>query len=257
MRTKFNLDIQPLEGFTLLVHGDRGVGKTYLIGDALKAESKHGKVKYINITGEDGMRTIAGLGLGDIGETIDNYDDLIEIITECSAGKYQALGLDTYTMFAKLAMRKVTGGDRLPIIPSRDQLKAGMSNEWPEVHRLMEGAAVKLRRAAKYIIVSSPSDKSVGLLDMSVNAKPDCIAPNLPGKEATESIGWFDYVGYIDLKPVRPGVFSRTFSMVPDGVTKVKARVPTMITTVQKLPEGAGGWLLIKKAIEDACCVKL
>ena len=253
MRHKFNLDIQPLEGFTIMPHGDRASGKTHLIGDMLLEESKAGKVKYINIEGEDGMRTIAGLGLGDIAETITEFDDLLAIITECAAGKYQALGLDSFPAFAKLVMKKVTGGERLPVIPSRDQLNMGMQNEWPEVHRLMESVAVKLRKAARYVMVVSTSDKSANLLDLADRPKLSLIAPNLPGKEANESNGWFDYVGYLDLKVVRPGQFARTFNMVPDGVTKVRQRVRRLITTPISIPDGRGGWLAIKTKIEEAC----
>lgn len=253
-RTKFDLDKQVLQGFTIMPHGDRAVGKTYLVGDMLRHEKQFGKVKYINIVGEDGMLTISGMGLGDIGETITEYDDLIAIITECGVAGYQAIGLDSFPMFARLAMRKVTGGDRLPIIPTRDQLKAGMSNEWPEVHRLMEDAAAKLRRSAKYVMVTAASDKAVDMLDMSGSGRPTTIAPNLPGKEASDSAGWFDFVGYIQLVAIRPGEFKRRFTMVPDGgVTKVRQRVPKMITAPIDLPNGPGGWQAIKESIEKAC----
>lgn len=253
-RQKFDFANVALAGFTFLVHGDRATGKTHLIGDMLRHEQQFGKIKFVNVTGEDGMLTIASFGLGDIGETITEYDDLIQIIEECAKDGYQALGLDSLQMFARLAMRKVTGEDRLPVIPSRDQLKAGMSNEWPEVHRLMENAAIKLRKAAKYVGVIASSDKAVDMLDMSNVGRPTTIAPNLPGKEASECVGWFDLVGYLKLEATRPKVFTRKFSVVPDGgATKVRQRVPKLITSDIVLPQDKGGWLAIKTAVEEAC----
>lgn len=252
MRVKFDLDKLPLDGFTIATHGDRAVGKTHLIGDMLKYEAQFGPVGYINIAGEDGMRTISGLGLGNIAETINEYKDLIEIIEEYSKKKYRAIGLDSLQMFAKLAMKAVTGSDRPPIIPSRAQLNAGMVNEWPLVHNLMEVAMMKWRSAAKYAMATAASDKALDNLDLSDRPKPSIIAPNLPGKEAGDSAGWFDFMGYIELNPVRPGEFVRTFSMVPDNITRVRQRLPKMITTKITLPNGEGGWLAIKSAIEAA-----
>lgn len=252
MRTKFNLDTQILNGFSLMVHADRAVGKTHLLGDALATEMTIGPVKYINVAGEDGMLTISAMGLGNVGETITEYKDFIEITEEYAKSPLQAIALDSLPMLAKLAMRQVTGSDRLPVIPNRDQLRAGMTNEWPEVHRLMESAIVKLKRAAKYVLVAAASDKAMDMLDMSGKGTPTLIAPNLPGKEASDSAGWFDFVGYMQLKHTRPGEFKRTFSMVPDGVTRVRQRVPNLITTAIELPVGRGGWVAIKTAIESA-----
>ena len=253
MRTKFNLDSLILSGFSLAVHADRAVGKTHLLGDALATEKETGPVKFINVAGEDGMLTISAMGLGDIGETITEYDDLIAIAEECCKSPLQAIALDSLPVLAKLAMRKVTGSDRLPIIPSSDQLRSGMKNEWPEVHRYMEDAVIKLKRAAKYVLVAAASDKAVGMLDMASQGRPTMIAPNLPGKEASDSAEWCDFMGYLELKPVRPGEFKRTLNMAPDNVTRVRQRVPNLITERIDLPTGRGGWLKIKSAIENAC----
>lgn len=254
MRVKFDLDKQVQQGFTIMTHGDRAVGKTHLIGDMLKYEAEFGKVGYINVAGEDGMLTISNLGLGNIGETIDSYDDLLTIIDEYGKAKYQAVGLDSLMMFARLARFKITNGvDRPLLIPSNDQLRCGMINEWPIMHNLMEAISIKLRRTGKYVMVTAASDKASGNLDLSVKPKNDRIAPNLPGKEAGDCVGWFDYMGYIDIKFVRPGVIQRTFSMTQDGVIAVRQRVPRMIKEVINLPEGPGGWKLIKEKIEEAC----
>lgn len=251
MRTPFDLDKVALNGFTVMPYGERAVGKTFLIGDMLKEEAKVGPVLYINIAGEDGMLTLNGLGLGNIGVTIDSYDDLITLMTEAQTAhpKYQAWGIDSFYMFAKLAMKKITGSERTPRIPSRDEMKAGAINEWPEMHRLMELAAMKLRPVAKFVMVACTVDKTIDQFDLSQMPRPKFIAPNLPGKEATEANGWFDFVGELKAVPTGPGKFQRSFDMVPNNVSKVRQRLPMMIREPIELPEGPGGWAKIKSTI--------
>src|SRR2546422_4719959 len=89
MRTKLNMDLQTLDSFTMLIHGDRASGKTALAGDMLLYElQKGGDVRFINVKGEDGTLTLRGMGLGDRGETVENYADFNEVLND-----YTKLGL--------------------------------------------------------------------------------------------------------------------------------------------------------------------
>src|SRR3990167_2192174 len=78
MRTKFNLNLATLDHFTVLLQGVYIVGKTHLLGDMLRYESQFGPVRFCNSEGEDGWMTISGMNLGEIGETVQNYKDMLD-----------------------------------------------------------------------------------------------------------------------------------------------------------------------------------
>ena len=82
MRQRFNLDLTSSEKMTFLIHGNYGVGKTFLLGDMLREEKKSGTVAYINIAGEDGALSIRNLGLGDVGENVDTLTDLKDALAD-------------------------------------------------------------------------------------------------------------------------------------------------------------------------------
>lgn len=238
MRKRFNLDQSELNGYTILVHGGRASGKTYLSGDFLKVESKLGPVRFINVAGEDGQLTLKGMGLGDVGETIESYEDFLDALKEYETLKLQALAVDSVHALSKWIMKKVTGSDRLP------EIKSGGGNEWGELHHISNNLYTRIRRAAKFVMCTCPSDKSVEQLSGKTY-----ITPDLPGRQAAGSAGWFDFVGYIEATATASGV-TRTFNMTPNNMTIVRQRLPKQITEAVKLPIGAGGWQAIKDAIE-------
>lgn len=236
LRQKFNLDQSELDGYTMLVHGGRAAGKTYLVGDFLRTESKIGTVRFINIAGEDGQLTLRGMGLGEVGETIDSYEDFIAALDEFTKMKIHALGVDSAHALSKWIMKKVTKSDRLPEIRKE-------SNEWGELHHISGNTYMRLRRAAKLVMCTCPSDKSVEQLSGKTY-----ITPDLPGRQAAGSAGWFDFVGYIEATAGASGV-KRVFSMTPNATTIVRQRLPRQITTPIEMPDGPGGWERIKTAI--------
>lgn len=237
MRRKFNLDTQELDGYTILVHGGRGSGKTYLAGDFLKVESKNGPVRFINVVGEDGSLTLKGMGLGDVAEDIDSIADFTAALKDYQAAKVHAIAVDSVHALSKWIMQKVTGSDRLP------EIRQG-TNEWGDFHQQSYNAYMALRRSAKMIMCTCPSDKSVEQLSGKTFVTPD-----LPGRQAAGSAGWFDFVGYIEASNGTEGV-TRTFNMTPNNTIIVRQRLPKQITASIKLPPGPGGWQVIKDAIE-------
>ena len=237
LRAKFDLDKAELDGYTIHVHGGYGVGKTYLEGDFLKHESKVGEVRFINIAGEDGSLTMRGMGLGNVGETVDNYADFMEALKEFTAKKLQALAIDSSNALAVVLMRKVVGSDRLP------EIKQG-SNEWGEFHHLSRNTYTAIRRAARFVMVTCPSDKSTDQLSGKLS-----ITPDLPGRQAAGSAGWFDFQGLLEVTHTASGPV-RTFNLVPNNNAVVRQRLPKAITELIKLPNGPGGWECIKKSIE-------
>ena len=236
-RKKFNLDTAELDGYTIHVHGGYGVGKTHLMGDFLRTEAKAGPVRFLNIIGEDGNLTIKGMGLGDIGEHVEDYATFVEILKEFTALKLQALGIDSSNALAALLMRKVVGSDRLP------EIKQG-SNEWGEFHHLSRNVYTGIRRAAKYVMVTCPSDKSTDQLTGKLS-----ITPDLPGRQAAGSAGWFDFQGMLEVMNGASGA-SRTFNLVPNNNAVVRQRLPKQINELIKIPNGQGGWQAIKDSID-------
>jgi hypothetical protein len=237
-RKKFNLDKSELDGYSILVHGGRASGKTHLTGDFLRTESAFGPVRFINVAGEDGQLTLRGMGLGEVGETIESYADFADAMKEYQEKlKLQALGIDSIHALSRWIMRKVTGSDRLPEIRKE-------SNEWGELHHTSYNTFMSVRRAAKLVMCTCPSDKSVEQLSGKT-----FITPDLPGRQAAGSAGWFDFVGYIEATPTPSGI-NRTFNMTPNALTIVRQRLPKQITEPVKLPIGQGGWQAIKDAIE-------
>ena len=237
MRKRFNLDTQELDGYTILVHGGRGSGKTHLAGDFLKVESKNGPVRFINVVGEDGSLTLKGMGLGDVGEDIDTLKDFLDALKEYQTQKVHAIAVDSIHALSKWIMQKVTGSDRLP------EIRTG-SNEWGDFHQQSYNTYMALRRSAKMIMCTCPSDKSVEQLSGKTFVTPD-----LPGRQAAGSAGWFDFVGYIEATNGTDGV-TRTFNMTPNNTIIVRQRLPKQITSAIKLPNGAGAWTAIQGEIQ-------
>ena len=238
LRKKFNLDTQELDGYSIMVHGGRGAGKTHLMGDFLKTESAKGPVRFINIVGEDGGLTLKGMGLGDVGENIDSLKDFNDALAEYTAAKVWAIGVDSSHALSRWIMRKVTGSDRLP------EIKSSGGNEWGDFHMQSYNTYMALRRSAKMIMCTCPSDKSVEQLSGKTYVTPD-----LPGRQAAGSAGFFDFVGYLEATNSPTGV-TRTFNMVPNNTIIVRQRLPKQIKEVIKLPDGLGGWAVIKGQIE-------
>jgi hypothetical protein len=245
--TRFNLDLTPTRGFTMLVDGDRAAGKTYLLGDMLRTEKSRGPSYYLNVHKEDGYLTISQMGLGDIGIQINTIDQFRAFIAEGEKKPFHAIALDSLPMLAWLAIIKVTGSeDRQPIIPSRQQLEAGLKNEWPEVHRLMTTTILSARRACRFFVATSTIDKSAEMTDLSGMPRPKLIAPDLPGKQATLAGGWFDFVGRLKVRNTGPGRYMWEIQFNPDEQLLVRQRIPQMIKEPIVLPEGPGGWAAIK-----------
>jgi len=239
MRTKFNLDLQMTDSLTILIHGIRASGKSHLIGDLLATEKEAGKVCYVNMIGEDGSSSAKSFNLGEIGENHESYDDFKAFCKEYAGKKLQAMGLDSLSVLGRWVMRAIVGGDRLPRI-SKD------SNEWGEFHREMDNAMVLLRNTAKFVMAVCPSDRSVDNVTQRTY-----ITPDLSGRQAVGSAGWFDFVGYLSAEVLSPGEVTRKLIVAPNGSIVTRQRLAKQITTDIVLPNGRGSWAKIKKTIFD------
>ena len=237
-RQKFNLDLQMTDSFTMMVHGIRAAGKTFLIGDMLAYEREHGPVCFINMAGEDGQASAKSFGLGEIGETHDSYEDFKAFCKEYAGKKLRAVGLDSVSVLGRWVMRSVIGADRLPRITKE-------SNEWGEFHREMDNAMALFRNTAKRILAVCPSDRSVDAVTQRTY-----ISPDLPGRQAVGSAGWFDFVAYLQADVTGPGQVSRRFIIAPNSTIVVRQRLARQITQDLTLPTGPGSWKLITDTIQ-------
>lgn len=256
MRKRFNLDlIDPLStGFSIMAHGGRAAGKTHLLGDMLRTEMAEGPVWFVNIGGEDNFLTLKGMGLGDVGETLETYEDVVSFMKDREAQlkegkKYQAIGFDSVQALSKVTMISIVGSsERLPKIVKSSAGSDG-KNEWGDYHLRMDNMVAQARRMAKYVFFTCPSDLSIDQLTGITY-----ITPDLPGRQARGSAGWFNFVGYISvsLEPGNPvPVTSRVFMITPNAKVTVRQTLVREITKDIPIPKDKGGWTAIKSAIVE------
>jgi len=261
MRERFNLDINTLDRFSLMVIGINGAGKTRLLGDMLAHEKSYGEVLYVHAENEDGLLTISGMNIGNNGVTVSTYEEYMEAIghyADSSAGKeLQAIAIDSLHAFVPLCKlvvmqkSKYQGTDRDLVIPNADERKAGApGGEWSEFHILLEKVVRSARKVAKYTMFACAMAPTGDPMSLDSGMKrPDRIGPDLPGTAATRSAGWFNFVGELKVRQLADGP-KREFDLRATGKNVIRQSIPNEITDIINIPTGKGGWLAIKNAIE-------
>lgn len=254
-----NLDVKNLDSYTMLIHGNFGVGKTHLLGQALKyyrdlaqvintnhalaqeAKRERTQVSFINIAGEDGYLTLANFGFGDIGVTVENWEELNGLIDDYVTKQNMAcIALDGLKQVGELAIRK-TCGERLPSVGKG-------SDDWQRIHRDMDTFMRKLRYAAPVVICASASDRSLDQISGQISLTPD-----LPGRQATSVAGKFDFVFVLTASVTGPNSIRRTLLTSPVAATVIRARLPRKLPNEIVLPEGlVGGWEAVVKELNKA-----
>jgi hypothetical protein len=241
MRKQFDLNLRALDRLLVLVHGEYGSGKTHLLGDFLRTEAVHGPVAFINVAGEDGYMSLANFGLGMAGETVETVDDFNSAVLDLrTKGKPRAVGVDSLKWLLRAAIVKVCGPNRLPEISKT-------KNDWPAIHKLMEDMVVSLRNVAPFVMCVCPSDKSINQITGELMLTPD-----LPGRQAVGSAGWFDLVGLLRAETLNGGKVKRVLRVSPLPGIVTRQRFPTAIIEDIVLPEKEGGWLAIRERINAA-----
>lgn len=242
-RKIINLSESFIDGFTILWYGLWASGKTFLLGDMLATERANGQIRFVNTQGEDGWKAISAFQLGEVGETWESYDHFLEFCKEFGGKKLQALGVDQISLLARFVCKKVVGSDRLPKMDRNSPV-----NEWGEFHREMDNAMAMLRNCAKFVACVCPADRTVNAINGNAY-----ISPDLPGRQAIASAGWFDFAGYLDSNVTpRPGgksTVTRELHMEPSAGHVVKQRLAKQIVEPIRLPDGPGGWQTIKDKI--------
>ena len=238
---KLDLDNLTFEDIRMLIHSTRAGGKTFLAGDFLRHEMQYGPVAYVNTDGE-GLMTIKGMGLGNVGYKVETLKDFKAVIAEFTKNRLHALAVDSLQILERMVKIDVMGtADRSPV-STKDK------NEWVDIGREYENAILSLGKAAKLVLCTCPSAINAD----QITGNPRIISPDLSGQRALGVGGYFEYVGYIKILPIGKGKVKRSVQFAPDGVTLVRQQVPNSINEDIALPEGPGGWQLIKDTIIKA-----
>lgn len=235
MRQRLNLNLTSLDRLMMLVHGDYGSGKTFLGGDMLAYEKSKGPVAFINTKGEDGYMSLASFSLGEIGETVETVQDFRDCLSDLRKLKLRAVFVDSM----KYLCRIVTTAEVGQRVPKKD--------DWGPVHFNMEQLTTELRSVAQIVLCVCPSDKSVNQLTGDTK-----ITPDLPGREAAGSAGWFDFVGYMRADTRGPKDVVREVDFRPSTSVITRQRLAKPITDIIRIPEGSGGWKAIWSALENS-----
>ena len=249
MRQKFNLNLQDLSRLAVLIYGAYGAGKTFLAGDFLKWASEKGPVHFINVKGEDGYMSLSSIGLGEVGETVENMGDFNAAIDECAKDKVVGLAIDTLPAVSNLVIRSLTGGELRYPDPKIDGERAKMM--WGQIKLQTMAAVQRTRSAVPYVLWLSAYDKGEDANSGAVRVGPDLI-----GKQAGASAAWFDMVGQMRAQTVGVGKVKRWLQFAPDESMVVRQRLTNVITKDIILPEGGGGWATFFSVVEGAMKTK-
>ena len=241
MRERFNLDIPNLERIFALVHGNYGVGKTHFLGDMLREEQQRGGVRFLNVRGEDGYLSLANLGVGDVGETVDTLADLQAALKDYRAEGLRALAVDGMKQLGQLVIKSVCG-ERLPSVGKG-------SDDWQRIHKEFETLVPSLRTVAPIVLCASASDRSMDQITGETSLTPD-----FPGRQAAASGGMFDFVFVMRAQVIGPNKVRRVLQCAPVANTVIRSRLPRPLPAEIDLPENGGGWKKLMTEIES--CLK-
>ncbi len=259
-RLRFNLDKTDLDdGLSFIVHGNYGAGKTHLIGDLLREESKDGgSVAFINTVGEDGATSIAAMGLGQQGYNVSSRVELLDLCDYFIAnGRLTALGLDSARVLQHFVIRAVVGADRWESLELDIQ-----PNEWNNIHRAMSQTLLKLKQAAKWVLCVCTSDISVDMVTSQTTttmgtksqggkvSKGSFVSPDLYGKMHSVIAASFDMAGFLRAEAMG-STAERSIRFTTSNNILTRQRLTHEITQDIKIPSGKGGWLAIKRTVEE------
>src|SRR5262245_17566309 len=140
---RFDLSRASLDNLAVLVHGTYGVGKTHLLGDYLRWAKDRGPIAFLNLTGEDGYSSVAGMGLGEAGWDVENTADFDKVLGDIAATNPIALAVDSYVAYYEFHQRTMLGSIRFPD-PKIDGERAKML--WGQLKQATRDGVLRSRR---------------------------------------------------------------------------------------------------------------
>jgi hypothetical protein len=246
-RRKLNLDKAELDRLGVLVHGAYGVGKTHFEGDFLRWAVKQGKkARFISIIGEDGHKTLKGMGLGELGEEVTTPADFNTAVAEAATDKVEALAVDSLPAYANMVLRSFFQGELRYPDPTKDGQRAVML--WGQLKMLTMGAVLRTREAVPFVLWVSAHDKG----EDPIQGGGKTITPDMVGKQALGCIGWFDAVMHLRAQTVGPNKVRRWLEVAPSEQVATRQRFPNVITEDIPVPEKEGGWEAFYQRVQKA-----
>jgi hypothetical protein len=243
MRHKINLDVATLDRAMVLVHGPYGAGKTHLGGDMLRwCKEQNLTYAFVNLMGEDGATSLAAMGLGDHGETVDTVGDLDEAIAEyAKAGTYGVV-FDSLPALYWLINKNLFGEIRYPD-PKLDGDRAKML--WGQLTMQTLGRLRKSRLAGQVVLWLAADDKSEDVVQGGQRT-----TPNLVGRLAREAAGCFDFEGHLTANTISDSKVKREITFAPSGAVQTRQRSATTIIAPISIPKDRGGWNAVWAAMQ-------
>jgi len=261
LRKGLNQDLETLDdGFSICTHGSNNTLKTYLGGSMLQWLLKQGKrVVFLNISGENGYRTLANFPLIEPSKHLwdaETYQDIEQAQEDLEKDPVDGLVVDSGKIFAEKVALKITKGVNRPLVVSNQQ---GVSNtDWPDMNFYLPQMVQRLRRCAKYVMITCTSKVAADPLDASgrwFEKKSRQIRPAFPGQSSGFSVGWFDFLAYCEVD-ADLGKIDRFLHLEYSDDFSTRARVVTQFTKPIKVLEGPDCWEAVYKEMEKHCIRK-
>ena len=247
MPNPFNLDLATLDRLAVLLQGIPNSGKTYMGGDMLKYESQYGPVQFINVKGEDGWASTAGMGLGNVGVTVESEADVAQVAADMIRNKVHAAVLDGARPLFNAIIIGILQADkpdqrRLP----DSKLDGDRSKSyWSQARFRMEENIKLLKTACKVFLATTVSAQDVHEITGEKQ-----VAPDIYGKTGSGLVGLFDFAGYMTWSIQGPGRIRREVSFQTRSDVQTRQRLAFPIKENIILPDGPGGWALVKAAFQ-------
>ena len=240
----------------VIIHGNYGAGKTHLAGDACAYTlAKGGTFTYLNITGEDGQDSAWRPEFEphkDWFMDLTEYGGIKEFISYYGqpANKRDLVVVDSLKALHRIVEHKQTGGAHPP------QSRGWGDSDFSWIYLWMDNIMSDFRRTGKVVLFLCPSDLGRDRIQDNekqvVDMEKKVTLPDLPGKLASGSPGWADFMFYLEAE-YDPRTKKRVRKVLSSASPKIIARqrLRKEIKDAIVIPEDGGGWGAILAAINQ------
>ncbi len=218
-----------LDRSAIMVHGEAGVGKTWLLGDVITHYGDDGYI--VTFPGEEGLLTLKDRGLP--YEVIESWPDWEKFKLDIHKGKLKhvkALGLDGVTYLYKMIMRAFTSAE----VPD--------GKDYQKAHARFENQVIEISRAVPLTFWTIRSKRRENQV-----TQQEFICPDLPGVYASGIAGLMNFVWYLEAKPAAGGI-ERVLYTTAKAATVLRQRLPRPLPIVVKNPT----WKVLLGELEKA-----
>lgn len=248
------INTKGFESGLVIIHGNYGSGKTHLAGDAcLHTLQNGGTFTYLNITGEDGQDSAwrpEFTGHEDCFLDIVKYGGIKEAISYFTANPRTLLVVDSLKALHRMVEHHQTKGEHPPAS------RGWGDSDFSWIYLWMDNIMAEFRQTAKYVLFLCPSDlgrdRIVDNESTVVDQEKKVTLPDLPGKLASTSPGWCDFMLYLEAH-YDARTKKRVRSVLPTTSPRIisRQRLRKEIKDAIAIPEDGGGWKNIITAINQ------